>query len=137
MKVAIRNIFEPPIRQVIPWLAIVLLITFVGKQPGVVCDTPMTWLIALRVGNIRAWRSRSETATSRYLEASLAGGVLGLLQGIFFAVVSSRVEPIGTDDAAKAVILTISMIVVGMVVGALLAFITAYLSEQKMNRMGQ
>jgi len=134
MKLDIRNIFETSIRQFAPWLAVVLLVGFVAKQPGVVCVTPMAWLIALRVGIICAASSRSEASNSRYLEAALAGGVLGFMQGILFAMVSAQMEPIGADDATKAVTLTIVLIVVGMFAGAALAFITAYLTEQRRKR---
>jgi len=134
MKLDIRNIFETPIRQFVPWLAVVLLVGIVAKQPGVVCVTPMAWLIALRVGIICVAQSRSETSTSRYLEAALAGGVLGFLQGILFAIVSAQMEPIGADDTTKAYILTIVMLAVGMFAGGVLAFITAYFTEQRRKR---
>jgi predicted pyridoxine 5'-phosphate oxidase superfamily flavin-nucleotide-binding protein len=48
-----RSMIEIPLRQFAPWLVVVLLITAAG-QPGVVCVTPMAWLLALRVGNIVA-----------------------------------------------------------------------------------
>ena len=54
-----RVVFETPLRQFVPWLVIVLLVTVAG-YPGVVCVTPMAWLIALHVGNLEALRSQSE-----------------------------------------------------------------------------
>ena len=108
----------------------VLLVTWAG-YPGVVCVTPMAWLIALRVGNICVWRSRSDTSSKRLTEAVIAGGVLGLLQGILFAVIIARLQPISADDQTKSNILTLIMIVVGIFAGAGLAFFTAYLNEQR------
>ena len=125
-----RNIIETPLRQFVPWLAIVLLVTFAG-QPGVVCVTPMAWLIALQVGNICVKRSRSPGRSQRLIEASLAGAVLGLLQGILFAVIITRMEPISADDQAKSITLTLIMIGVGILAGAGLSFFTAYLNEQR------
>lgn len=125
-----RNILETPLRQFVPWLAAVLLVTFAG-YPGVVCVTPLAWLIALQVGNVAVRRSRSASSASRKLEAALAGAFLGLLQGILFAVIITQLEPINADEQARTISLTIGMIVVGIVFGAILAFITAYFSEQR------
>ena len=125
-----RVILETPVRQFIGWLAMVLLVTWAG-YPGVVCVTPMAWLIALRVGNLVAARSRSETASRRLAEAALAGAVLGLLQGILFAVIISQLQPINPEEGARATALTIGMAVVGILVGAVLSFITAYFNEQR------
>ena len=125
-----RVILETPVRQFIGWLAMVLLVTWSG-YPGVVCVTPMAWLIALRVGNLVAARSRSEASSRRLMEAALAGAVLGLLQGILFAVIISQLEPINPEDAVRSTVLTIGMIVVGMLAGAFLSFITAYFNEQR------
>ena len=126
----LRNAIETSLRQFAPWLAIVLLVTWAG-YPGVVCVTPMAWLIALRVGNICVGRSRSEQSSRRLTEAAIAGGVLGLLQGILFAIIISRLQPISGSDQAKSNILTLIMIVVGIFAGAGLSFFTAYLNEQR------
>ena len=125
-----RNAIETPLRQFVPWLAVVLLVTWAG-YPGVVCVTPMAWLIALRVGNICVLRSRSDSSSKRLTEASIAGAILGLLQGILFAIIISRLQPISVDDQSKSNILTLIMIVVGIFAGAGLSFFTAYLNEQR------
>ncbi len=70
-----RISFEVALRQFVPWLAMVLLVTFAG-YPGVVCVTPMAWLIALRVGNLCVWGSKSSRSSSRLIEAALAGFVI-------------------------------------------------------------
>jgi MFS family permease len=128
-----RVVLETPLRQFIGWLAMVILVTWAG-YPGVVCVTPMAWLIALRVGNLVAARSRSESSTRRLTEAALAGAILGLLQGILFAVIISQLEPINPEEGARSTALTIGMIVVGILVGAVLSFITAYFNEQRRQR---
>lgn len=133
-KVDLRVIIETPLRQFAPWLAIVLLTVFIGKQPGVVCVTPLAWLIALRVGNFVALRSRSEKTSSRLAEAALAGALLGLLQGILFGVISPFMGPIQANEWTRTIILILIMLVVGSFVGAGLSFITAYLHEQRKAR---
>ena len=128
-----RVMLETPLRQFVPWLAVVLLVTFAG-QPGVVCVTPMAWLIALRVGNICAARSRSQLASRRLTEAALAGGLLGLLQGVLFGVITPFMGPIQDDEWTRAIVLVLIMIVIGTFVGAGLSFFTAYLNEQRRKR---
>ena len=125
-----RVIFETPLRQFVPWLAMVLLVTWAG-YPGVVCVTPMAWLIALRVGNLAVARSRSETSSRRLTEAALAGAVLGLLQGLLFAAIISLLQPINPDERTRTVVLTLIMIAVGIFAGAALSFITTYFNERR------
>ncbi len=125
-----RVIFETPLRQFVPWLVMVLLVTWAG-YPGVVCVTPMAWLIALQVGNLTVARSRSETSARRLTEAALAGAVLGLLQGLLFAVIISRLEPINAEDQTRTIVLTLIMIAVGIFAGAALSFFTAYWNERR------
>ena len=128
-----RVILETSVRQFIGWLAMVILVAWAG-YPGVVCVTPMAWLIALRVGNLVAARSRSEASSGRLTEAALAGAVLGLLEGILFAVIISRLEPINPDEGTRATVLTIGMMIVGIFAGAILSFITAYFNEHRRQR---
>jgi ABC-type proline/glycine betaine transport system permease subunit len=125
----LRVILETPLRQFVLWLGMVLLISLAG-YPGVVCVTPMAWLIALRVGNLCVLRSRSETSSQRLLEAALAGGVLGLLEGILFLVVIPFAGPIQADERTQTIILTLLMIVFGILAGAALSSFTAFLQER-------
>lgn len=129
----LRIVIETPLRQFVPWLAVVLLITAAG-QPGVVCVTPMAWLLALRVGNIVAWRSRSGQATRRLTEAALAGGFFGILQGILFAAITPFMGPIQGDEWTKTIVLMLIIFIVGTFAGAGLSFFTAYLNEQRRKR---
>ena len=130
----LRVIFETPLRQFVPWLAMVLLVTFAG-YPGVVCVTPMAWLIALRVGNLCVWRSKSTLSSRRLTEAALAGGLLGFLQGLLFASIITLLEPINADERSRTIILTLILIVSGIFAGAGLSFVTAYLNERRRNRV--
>ena len=126
----LRVILETPIRQFVPWLAVVILVSLAG-YPGVVCITPMAWLMALRVGNLCVARSKSEHSSRRLTEAALAGAIFGFLQGLLFTVIVPFMGPIKADETAKAIILTLIMIIAGMIVGAGLSLFTAYLNERR------
>ena len=129
----LRVIIETPLRQFVPWLATVLLVTVAG-YPGVVCVTPMAWLIALQVGNLCVSRSKSALSSRRLTEAALAGGLLGFLQGLLFAGIITLLEPINADEQTRTIILTIIIVVAGIFAGAVLSFVTAYLNERRRNQ---
>ena len=129
-KLDLRVIFEVPLRQFVWWLVMVLLVTFAG-YPGVVCVTPMAWLIALRVGNLCAAHSRSMLPKHRLTEAGLAGGLLGLLQGALFGVIVPFMGPVADNEWAKATGLIVIMVIAGIWIGAGFSFFTAYLNEQR------
>jgi len=132
-RIDLRVIIETPLRQFVPWLATVLLVTFAG-YPGVVCVTPMAWLIALQVGNLCVSRSKSALSSRRLTEAAFAGGLLGFLQGLLFAGIITLLEPINADEQTRTIILTIIIVVAGIFAGAVLSFVTAYLNERRRNR---
>lgn len=129
----LRVIFEIPLRQIIPWAISVALVSLAG-YPGVVCVTPMAWLIALRVGHLAAWRSRSAQSSRRLLEAALAGGFFGFLQGILFGIVVPFLGTIKQNEITRTIILVLIMLGAGVFAGAGLSFFTAYLHEQRRNR---
>ncbi len=132
-KLDLQTVFMIPLRQFVPWLMMVLLVSLAG-YPGVVCVTPMAWLIALRVGNLCIARSKSGRSSRRLLEAALAGGFLGLLQGILFLGIVPFMGPYQSDEIAKTAVLTLFMIFVGIFAGAALSWFTAYLNEQRRQR---
>jgi hypothetical protein len=125
-----RLILETALRQFIPWLAMVVLVSLAG-YPGVICVTPMAWLIALRVGNICVTRSTSAESSQRILEAALAGGLLGLLQGILFFVFITFLGPIQASEWTRTIVLVVIQLILGILAGAGLSFFTAYLNEQR------
>lgn len=126
----LRVILETPFRQFILWLVMVLLVSLAG-YPGVVCVTPMAWLLALRVGNLCVARSKSGQSSQRLLEAALAGGFLGFLQGLLFLVIVPFMGPYQPDEITRTIVLTLIMLLVGIFAGAGLSFFTAYLNEQR------
>lgn len=133
MKLDLRAAIETPLRQFAPWLASVLIVTWAG-YPGVVCVTPMAWLIALRVGNVCTAKSRSEAASARLTEAALAGGILGLLQGILFIIIVPMMGPLREDETARAIVISAILLVFGILAGEGLALFTAFLNERRRKR---
>jgi hypothetical protein len=67
------------------WTSVVIAITLFG-YPGVVCMTPVAWLLGLPVG-MRVGRESESPPGRVILEAALAGGLLGAWEGLLFAVV--------------------------------------------------
>ena len=125
-----RTIILVPLSQFAPWLAVVLVVTWAG-YPGVVCVTPMAWLIALRVGLVCVQKSHSGERARRLLEAAMAGSLFGLLQGLLFWVVVPRMGPILPSEQANAIGLVVVIVFLGMLFGAILALFTAYLTERR------
>ena len=130
MKLDWRTITLVPLSQFAPWLAVVLVVTWAG-YPGVVCVTPMAWLIALRVGMVCVGKSHSVDRAQRLLEAAMAGSVFGLLQGLLFWAVVPRMGPILPGEQANAIGLVVVIVLLGMLFGAILALLTAYLTERR------
>ena len=62
--------------------------------------------------------SRSAAKSSLLLEAAIAGGLLGLLQGVLFAIVAPRMGEIRPDEQRKYLILSIVMIAAGALISA-------------------
>jgi hypothetical protein len=113
------------------WAGAVIGVAFVGRQPGVVCATPMAWGLALWVGLRCAAYSRSVQKSSRLIEAALAGGILGLLQGVLFLAIMPLMGPIKVDERQKAILLSVVMIVLGTVISAVLSMAIAASMERR------
>jgi len=88
--------------------------------------------MALWVGARCAANSSSATAKQRLIEAAVAGALFGLLQGILFTLVVSRMTT--TDESAKATRFVLIVIVLGTFVGAGLSVLNAWLFEHRRAR---
>jgi hypothetical protein len=119
----------------VSWLVAVLIVAFGGRQPGVVCVTPMAWLLALWVGLRCALYTRTEKKAGRLLEAALSGGLLGLLQGVLFAAIAPLMGEIKSNEQQKAVLLTVIMLLVGTAVASLLS-LAICASQESRRRTG-
>ncbi len=129
-KLDVLSIFRTSIGHFMPWLAIVLFITWSG-YPGVVCITPMAWLLAISLGSVHSGHSKSQKSSTRMLEAALAGGILGLLQGVLFIVITPVMGPIKPEEEVNTMILNLIMVGVGALVTAILSLFSAMSMERR------
>ena len=127
LRVIVKAVWLP----FVVWLVAVLVVAFGGRQPGVVCVTPMAWLMAIWVGLRSVAYTRSAEKPSRLIEAALAGGIFGLLQGVLFAVIAPFMGNITPEERQKALLLTIVMIVLGALVAAVLSLAIASTQERR------
>lgn len=116
-----------------PWLAVVIVVTL-AQEPGVVCITPLAWLLALRLGPACVARSASSGSGRRLIEAGLAGGLLGFLQGFLFWVILTQGNVIKPDERLNAVALGIVMVGLGVIVSGGLSLFMGYLTERRGER---
>ncbi len=112
----------------IAWAAAVGLVTFSG-YPGVVCMTPMAWLMGTWIGTFVAGRSRSPAAR-RLQEAAIAGALLGLAQGLIFYLAQLGM-PLQPGEEQKALVLTLGIAGFGTLVSALLSLWTAAMRNRR------
>ncbi len=119
------------------WGAVVLFVTYAG-QPGVVCMTPMAWLLALPAGWNYVVFSYGKPGRQPFVTGAILGAILGLLYGLLFFGVSTYGMPAGPapDEIAKAQNLVLFMIGCGTVVTALLSGLMAYRAAS-LQRRGQ
>lgn len=132
-KLDFRSIFLATLGSFSPWLAAVLLITWLG-YPGVVCITPMAWLLAARVGIVCSDRSRSQTTSARLVEAGLAGAMLGLLLGILYMVIVPFMGPIQPEEQANNTKFTLILFAAGILIATVISLFAAVAVENRKNK---
>ncbi len=104
----------------VAWYVAMAILATLGGYPGVVCITPMAWLIGLAAGQ----RTAAVTHGTRpLLEAAIAGAVVGLVTGIVFFVVGLQL-PVNIFFGAIVIVL-------GMTVSAILAVVTGWLVTRR------
>lgn len=132
-----KNDFNAIWRSVLPplisWTAAVCFVTFVGKQPGVICVTPVAWLMACWVGASCVARSRSAERSSRLKEAAIAGGILGWLQGLLFAALAPLMGDIKPQEEQKALVISAVMVVLGALISAALSVAVGAAQDRRLN----
>lgn len=119
------------------WGAMVFMVTYAG-QPGVVCLTPMAWLLALPAGWNYVVFAQGRPGRQPFIAGALLGAVLGLLFGLLFFGVAAYGMPVGNDPAevAKMRNLVFFMISGGVIIAALLSGFMAYRAVS-LQRRGQ
>jgi hypothetical protein len=120
-----------------PLLIWVLMAAFpiLSGQPGVVCFTPMAWLLGTWCGLRYISLSNRQPGQHPLLGAALAGGILGVAEGIFFILVTTFYLPPSTpDDVSKIVILDLVMFVGSTIFCAGSSSFTALLTLKRLAR---
>jgi hypothetical protein len=77
------------------WWSIAVAGATLSGYPGVVCVTPLGWLLGLNVGQRCVQYSTTPGRSARIVEAAAAGVALGLFQGILFSGVLLFATPMG------------------------------------------
>ena len=115
------------IAPLIVW-AVLVIAALLANVPGVVCVTPLAWLLALWCGTQYVNLCHGDADRPAWLGPALIGGLLGLGEGILFMVVSNVGMPATTPaDAAKAQVLSLGILVVGIIACAGLCTLTAWM----------
>lgn len=109
------------------WGATVLFVTY-QQQPGVICLTPMAWLLALPAGWNYVLFARGKPGRQPFVVGASLGALLGLLYGLLFLGVATYGMPVGSDpeEVTKMRNMVIFMIAGGALVSALLSGFMAY-----------
>jgi hypothetical protein len=123
------------------WWAVAVLGATLSGYPGVVFLTPAAWLLAIPAGITCVARSESARRATRLLEAGLAGGIFGLLEGMSCTIVlATSSDQVGFVDVTAAVvsglIVGILAAVIGLVVCAALAVGGGALQERRRRSNG-
>jgi hypothetical protein len=110
----------------------------ISGQPGVVCVTPMAWVLATWGGTRYISLAGGRPGRRPLLGAALLGALLGVFEGIFFVVVITiAAPPVTAEDVTKTLILDVVMFVVGMLICAGLSVFTAMLTLKRYTREQQ
>lgn len=117
------------------WGATVLVAAYQG-QPGVICLTPMAWLLAVPAGWNYVAFSEGRPGRQPFLAGLLVGAMLGLLFGLLTWGVGAYTMP---DDPAETGRLTVNQIGLifigaGMVIGGLLSGMMAHRAAMQQRR---
>jgi hypothetical protein len=98
------------------------------NYPGVVCVTPMAWLLALWCGVNYVRLSGGLPDRYPLLGPAAIGALLGLGQGLIFILVIGRAMPASTpDDISKTLLLTVVMVAGGILACAAISAFAAWL----------
>lgn len=119
----------------ITWGSMVLLAT-IGGQPGVVCVTPMAWLLSLWSGGRYALWTAGQPARRTLIGTALVGAVLGACLGVLFAVGAAQmgIDTTNTDEVSRALGLTAFMFVAGVMVCPALSIFTGWLTIRRLEK---
>ncbi len=124
----LRTLLAP----LLAWSAAVVTLTLSG-QPGVVCATPMAWVMAFWCGGQYVRLSGGRRERWPLLAPALVGALLGMGMSSLFILVSTLAMPVGSDpgEIVKAHNLTIAISLGSIVMCTLFSMITAWFTLQR------
>src|SRR5512144_1221878 len=112
------------------WTGSVIAVCLMG-YPGVICMTPVAWLLALPVG-LRVFRESQSPGNGPVLDAAVGGAVLGFWQGVLVpaVMVASNFLPgrIMSDPPSPIFAAGLSILVGVPVTAGLAALITLWMA---------
>lgn len=85
----------PPL---LAWVAATAVFAAIN-YPVLLCVTPLAWLLALYAGRVCG-----QAPHGGLLEAGVAGGLLGLAQGLLFGLTTVLLEPTGAAEVGGALL---------------------------------
>lgn len=117
------------------WGATVAIVSYQG-QPGILCLTPMAWLLAIPTGLNYVAFSEGRPGRSPFLAGALAGATLGILLGLIAWVLGSYMMPVDPAEVGKLGMREIGLIFSGggLLVCALLGGLMAYRAAAQQRR---
>jgi tetrahydromethanopterin S-methyltransferase subunit D len=109
-------ILNASIRTFISWGIIIGLIAWKGAS-GVLCITPIAWLLAAWVGKL--YVSRTHADPGHWIkDAAISGGIFGFLQGALFLVLGQVLMPLSPAEKANMLLLGAATTVICLAAGA-------------------
>ena len=120
---------------VILWGGTVGLATYQG-QPGIICLTPMAWLLAIPAGLNYVAFSEGKPGRNPFLAGALVGATLGLLLGLICWGFGTYTMPDVPGEEALLGVQEISLIMIGVgtVIDALLGGLMAHRAAAQQRR---
>ena len=115
------------------WYTSMVVLATLGGYPGVVCVTPMAWLIGLWAGQRVAATSRS-AGRRPLVEAAVAGALVGLIEGALFVAVGTQMPAQDAGELGQMVSFSACLVVLGVPITAGLAVLTAWLTLRRERR---
>lgn len=111
----------------VSWVAVAAFVSYQG-QPGVICMTPMAWLLAIPAGLNYVAFAKGRPGKSPFLAGFLLGALLGLALGLVFFAIAARTMPDDPPSAGTLTTFQLSLIITGAgaVISALLGGFMAW-----------
>jgi hypothetical protein len=115
----------------VAWFVGMAVLATLGGYPGVICVTPMAWLIGLAAGQRVAMGSHSAPGRRVLVEAAIAGALVGAIEGALFVVIGSRAELRDATEVQQMLGWSACVVLLGVPVTAGLAAGMAWVAERR------